>query len=272
MGEFDDEIEVGHADSELAAETGPKASDDAPDSAQVEEPVAADDPSAAIQDQLALDGPDGDSPSEVTADESDASGESPSGAEAPEVDAEPAVALEEASEGEATEETASDSTLADGEAEDDLAAAIAASNEQVGTETTLDDIPPGTSHPMPDEPEVAETVVRYGAPWWPFLVYLGLWVAFAGVAVWQFEQFPPSIVVYEATQYTAFLVAGLALAALGVVLILAVWIGARMSPTRQRRGLFVSAMIKGSVCILIGTVVWWGALLALDYLRLGRLI
>ena len=69
-----------------------------------------------------------------------------------------------------------------------------------------------------------------------------------------------------------FVFAGLALAASGVFLILAVWLGAWLSPTRHKAGLFSSAFIMGAVCILIGMVVWWGTLMALDYLRLGRVI
>ena len=70
---------------------------------------------------------------------------------------------------------------------------------------------------------------------------------FAGVAVWQFEQLPARAVVYESQQYTMFVFGGLALAASGVFLMLAVWLGAWLSPKRHKAGLFSSAFIKGAL-------------------------
>jgi|GEM_PF-1301861 len=158
--------------------------------------------------------------------------------------------------------------------DDEIAAAVAATDEQVAGEDGLDDITPGTTRvDSVEEAQFEEaTNAVYGAPWWPFLVYLGLWVAFAGVAVWQFEQLPQGVVVYEAPQYTYFVFGGLALAVVGVFLIVGVWLAARTSPARHRVGLFSSAFVKGAAMILIGVVVWWGTIMAIDYLRLGRLI
>jgi len=170
-----------------------------------------------------------------------------------------------------TDEPASDDTEVE-LSDDDLAAAIAASSEAVGTDATLDDIAPGTLHTVAEEEPVVDDVVRYGAPWWPFLIYLGLWIALAGVAIWQFQELAAGIVLYETEQYTMLVFGGLVLAAAGVFLILAVWLGARMNPKRHRAGLFTSAFVKGAAFILIGMVVWWGTLMALDYLRLGRMI
>lgn len=156
--------------------------------------------------------------------------------------------------------------------DEDLAAAIAASTEQVGAQGTFDDIAPGTAPAVAAEEIDAEEPTRYGAPWWPFLIYLVLWFAFAGIAVWQLQQLPQDVIAYETQQYTLFVFGGLALAVSGVLLVLAVWLGARISPKRHRKGLFSSALVMGAVAILIGVVVWWGAIMALDYLRLGRLI
>jgi len=156
--------------------------------------------------------------------------------------------------------------------DEDLAAAVEASNEQVGAESTLDDIVPGNAQIVPDGEIASDSQIRYGAPWWPFLIYLALWFVFAGLAVWQFEQLPPAAVLYETKQYTLFVFGGLVLAAAGVLLIIAVWLGVRVTGTRQRTGLFSSAFIKGALAILIGVVVWWGTIMALDYLRLGRFI
>ncbi len=153
--------------------------------------------------------------------------------------------------------------------DDDLAAAVAASEEQVGVESTLDDIVPETAHA-----EIAEVVpelsARYGAPWWPFLVYLGLWFVFAGVGVWQMQKLPTGQVIFEAQLYTWLLYAALGLLAAGPLLILVVWVAARFGSSRHKSGLLSSAMIKGATMTLLGAIVWWGTLIAVDYLRLGR--
>ena len=171
-------------------------------------------------------------------------------------------------------ETSADET-ADSETaitEDDLAAAVAAANEQVGVQSTLDDIAPGTAHAVPEGEMEPDAATKFGAPWWPFLVYLGLWIVFVGVAVWQFQLIPQGVVVYDTQQYMLFVFAGLVLAGTGILVTLGAWIGARMNPARHRAGLFGSALVKGTTVILIGVVVWWGTILALDYLRLGRLL
>ncbi len=188
---------------------------------------------------------------------------SPRSRRAPEPASEPA---------EPTPDADADAEPAEPPSDEDLAAAVEASNEQVGAEGTLDDIAPVNVQVVPDGEIGDASSARYGAPWWPFLIYLGLWIVFAGVAVWQLEQLPATAVLYEARQYTLFVFGGLVLAAAGVVLIVAVWFGTWVTETRQRTGLFSSAFIKGALVILIGVVVWWGTIMALDYLRLGRFI
>ncbi len=154
--------------------------------------------------------------------------------------------------------------------DEDIAAAVAAAAEQVEVEPTLDDIAPGTKQDAPPVSADDDADKRYGAPWWPFAIYLVLWVAFAGVAVWQLEQLPLGSAVYEAEEYALFVFGGLVLAAAGVFLIPTVWLVSRTSAKRHRAGLFTSAFIKGAGAILIGVVLWWGTIVALDYLRLGR--
>jgi len=287
MGEFEDETVAEPAEAEPAAqpqpEPGPEQAEAQVQPADV--PAADDDPIAAIQDGLLFEepaltpaadelvedspAPDAPAPSEfddfVTAAAADITDTAPGAGDTLPA-SEPGSASDIADIAVAPE-------LADAEtSDDDLAAAIAASNEQVGTEATLDDIAPGTTHDVPAEEILSEEALRYGAPWWPFLVYLGLWIAFAGLAVWQFDMLAQGTVLYETQQYTLFVFGGLVLAAAGVILIPAVWLGARLSPKRHRAGLFTSAFIKGAVFVLIGVVVWWGTFMALDYLRLGRLL
>lgn len=273
MGEFEEETAAGPAEGECPAEAEmptdpaeqvdaaePPADDPPADDVAADEPPAedaAEEPAVAIQDQLALvpaDAP-ADAPAEPPAEEPPAedAAEEPPADDAPAADEPPA-------EGDAVP------------SDDDLAAAVAAAGEQVGTEGTLDDIAPGTVHVVADDAVEAEPEARYGVPWWPFLAYLGLWVVFSGVAIWQFQQIPLGSVAYETQQYTMFVFGGLALAVAGVFLTLAVWLVARTSAEHQRAGLFSSAFMKGALVVLIGVVVWWGTIMALDYLRLGRLI
>jgi hypothetical protein len=156
--------------------------------------------------------------------------------------------------------------------DEDIAAAVAAAADQVGTEATLDDIAPATVHANGEAAPPEEIAAKYGAPWWPFLVYLCLWIVFAALAVWKFQQLPAGAPVYEAEQYALFVFGGLVLAGTGVFLIPMVWLVARTSPKRHRAGLFSSAFIKGAAMILLGVVIWWGTIMALDYLRLGRFL
>ncbi|NTU70516.1 MAG: hypothetical protein HGB10_01635 [Coriobacteriia bacterium] len=154
---------------------------------------------------------------------------------------------------------------------DDIAAAVAAADAQVGAESTLDDIAPGSVH-TDDDAEFDDGTRRYGAPWWPYLVYLGLWAILSGVAIWQFEQLPADAVMYETLQYTIFVFAGLALGVIGIFLIVGVWLASRASERRHRAGLLSSAMLKGAIVVFAGVFIWWGTLFVLDYLRFGRLL
>ncbi len=272
MGEFEDDAVSLPADGE-PAEPEIEPDTGAVGDAIAEEPEATPVPTEAIHDQLQLD------PTAVDEASDDSEAEPTPDADAeptPDADAEPAEP-EIAPVPEPASEPAEPTPDADAEpaeppSDEDLAAAVEASNEQVGAEGTLDDIAPVNVQVVPDGEIVDASSARYGAPWWPFLIYLGLWIVFAGVAVWQLEQLPATAVLYEARQYTLFVFGGLVLAAAGVVLIVAVWFSTWVTEARQRTGLFSSAFIKGALVILIGVVVWWVTIMALDYLRLGRFI
>lgn len=159
--------------------------------------------------------------------------------------------------------------------DEDLAAAVAASNESVGDAEII--LPAAAAEPVaaPDVQPIPDAAglptARYGAPWWPYFTYFLIWAAVAGVGVWQFQLLPAGQPIYEAFFYRWFLFAGLVLSALGPVLVLAVWLACRESENRQRRGLFTSALLKGAFFTLLGVIVWWGTLLAVDFLRFGRL-
>jgi len=120
-------------------------------------------------------------------------------------------------------------------------------------------------------PEPTATVGQ--VPWWPFLVYMGAWVVLAAAAVWQLLQLPADQVVYESPAYVMTILGGLIMTAMGPLLILAVWLGTRASRSPQERhGLLTSALMKGALVTLSGAVIWWAALVIIDYLRLGRLL
>lgn len=144
------------------------------------------------------------------------------------------------------------------------------SGEVVASEApeSLDDIPPAP-HPAPAP--VATTPARVTVPWWPFLVYLGLWVILAGLAVWQFLKVPVGQPVYDSRLYGIALAGGLAMTAAGVLLILAVWLSTALAAGATKRGaLFVDSFVRGAVVTFVGVLIWWIALVAVDYLRLGR--
>jgi hypothetical protein len=157
---------------------------------------------------------------------------------------------------------------------DELEAALATANEQIGAESTLDDIAPGQVYEgrddVDEQDEFEISGPRFGAPWWPFLIYLVAWIAFAGLGIWQLTQLPATQVAYETQTYSLFVLGGLIMAAVGPILVLAVWLSSWISSARQSKGLFSSAFIKGAFITLLGVALWWGTFMALDFMRLGR--
>jgi hypothetical protein len=139
---------------------------------------------------------------------------------------------------------------------------------------SFDDIPAAV---VAAEPEVS---LPHGfdasdatVPWWPYLVYLGAWVVLASAAVWQLMQLPTGQVAYESTAYSLTILGGLIMMAVGPLLIFAVWFGTRANHSADNRtGLLTSALLKGALVTLSGAIVWWAALVIVDYLRLGRLL
>lgn len=121
----------------------------------------------------------------------------------------------------------------------------------------------------PEQPAPSADVSRSGVSWWPFLVYLGLWVLFAAVTAWQLLQVPSGAPVYESRVYPYTVLAGLVLTAAGPALILAVWLGS--TSRGGRGGTFVTALGRGAIATVAGVTLWWLVLLGLDAVRLGRL-
>lgn len=153
------------------------------------------------------------------------------------------------------EETADDESAAemgseDGSAEDEP---ISGQNEMVAAGFDADTDRQGT-----------------GVPVWPFLLYMAAWLAFGGSLVWYLRSLPRTLAGFESLLYEPALYAGIALVALGPVVSLTTWLVIRVRGT-ARSGAFAVSLMYGALATLGGVVVWWAALMAADYLRLGRI-
>ncbi len=159
---------------------------------------------------------------------------------------------------------------------DDVTAAIAEAHANVADEGSLDSIAPGTVAQDPDaalQTDAGVSVPQEGSvSWIPFLVYDLIWLIFAGLIIWQFSELPVTRAMYESDLYTLAVLGGAVLAAVGPLLIVAVWMGSWGKVGARKGPLLVSSLIRGSVATLVGVLLWWGALLLLDQLRLGKLL
>jgi hypothetical protein len=106
---------------------------------------------------------------------------------------------------------------------------------------------------------------------WPFVVYALLWVAFIALMVWQLVSLPDGTIVYNASVYAWTVWGGVALVALAPVTVISAWLLARRPGQDANEGVLSVALLRGSVVALVGVVIWWAALAAVDYVRLGRL-
>jgi hypothetical protein len=123
-----------------------------------------------------------------------------------------------------------------------------------------------------DTKDIALPDDRAGIPIWPFLVYIGLWIVFAGLFVWQALQVPAGTALYELNLYGLSILVGLILTALGPLLAIGVWLACWLARPGARSGLFSRSLIIGAVTTLAGVALWLMALGAVDMLRLGRLL
>jgi hypothetical protein len=120
---------------------------------------------------------------------------------------------------------------------------------------------PGRDGVVPIRRSIARTI-------WPFIVYDVLWVGFVVVLTRTFLALPEGVAVFEAAYYQYALWAGLALLALGPLLILIVWL-VLGGQEPESAGTGTTVLVAGSVATLIGAVMWWGSLMVVDYIRLG---
>lgn len=147
----------------------------------------------------------------------------------------------------------------------------------------FDDIAPGTVAAAAQGESVeteagaeAEALLDVTAPraavsWWPFVVYVVVWVLGAAYAVWQLQQLPAGQAAYETAFYSTATLIGLGLLGVGPVLLLVVWFASWVGREGSRVGLlFISALLKGAAATLLGAIIWIAALAIIDYLRLGH--
>ena len=143
--------------------------------------------------------------------------------------------------------------------------------------SSLDEIEPGTviqADAESAEAASAQLAVDSGSvPTWPFAVYVLVWLIAAGVGVWEFLQVPAGLAIFNNSMYATSIMAGIGLLILGPVLLLIVWAVTFFTRENARGGsLFVSAFIKGASATLLGAIIWMGALMLIDFLRVGRLL
>lgn len=165
----------------------------------------------------------------------------------------------------AAADTAADS-MPDALAED----AVAAAPEDAAPVETVPavDAPVDAVAEAPDAALVE--AVSGGLTWIPFAVYLGLWVVLAGLSAYLLYDATPDSPARWMPVYEPLLWSGVGLSVLGPFLSLAVWLVARARrPRSQRRGLFASAMSRGSLVAFFGVVLWLGTLFVLELLASG---
>lgn len=193
---------------------------------------------------------------------------------------EPEAVLETATE-DATEEAAAEAPEADAddvpevvpdetEAASGEAEATAAEPEAVAEETEAAAEEPEAA-PAEEAEEVPVPSVTAGIPAWPFLVYVGVWAVYSASAVTLLFSNPATSPV-ESIYYGPLLLGGLALAVLGPLLALVVWLRVRArTPEHLRHGLFIISLVRGAAATFAGVALWVVGLIMLDALRLGWL-
>jgi hypothetical protein len=139
-------------------------------------------------------------------------------------------------------------------------------------------LPELESEPQPEpapEPQSAAQAIapqtQASVPWWPFAVYLAVWVGGLGAAGWLFWQASPEGIFYGSLHYAYMVFAGLVLTLMGPALAVLVWLVSWLSAERGRRaGLLSASLSRGALVTFIGVALWWGMLVLVDAARLGR--
>ena len=116
-----------------------------------------------------------------------------------------------------------------------------------------------------------QTGTHPSVPWWPFLLYLAVWIGSALAAGWQLSHAAGGGILYGSAQYAYTVIAGLLLTLFGPAVTFLVWLVSWLSAKRgQRSGLLSSALVRGGLVTFAGVALWWGMLVFVDATRLGR--
>lgn len=155
-------------------------------------------------------------------------------------------------------------------ASENITASDAPVGEQLPPVAAEREVVPADPEPASTQPAPPASVDPVSA--WPFVAYVVAWAAFAGVVVWQLLGVPADQAVFEARVYPLTVFGGMALTFAGPLLVVASWISSFKTPSAGKGAVFVSALLKGGVSMLVGVSLWWLALVVVDQLRLGRIL
>ncbi len=135
------------------------------------------------------------------------------------------------------------------------------------------DVASGHTVPEPDVVEALAVDAPGGISGAPFLVYLALWVILCVAAVFLLRPAALDGGARWAPEYLYAIYAGIVMTGAGPLLSLVVWlvVRSRREPD-ERRGLFVSALVKGAATTFTGAVLWIVALYVLDLFASGALV
>jgi hypothetical protein len=151
---------------------------------------------------------------------------------------------------------------AEGEAATEATEAVGAEEEAIPRMESAE--PQGA-----DDTPVAP-VSKARIPWWPYLVYFAAWLGVVGAAFYVISYEPEALPAFQQDDYPYILLAGLTLTVMGPLLSFVVWLVKWLrTPKGERGGLLTAALVKGALVTFLGVLVWWGAMVMLDALRLG---
>jgi len=130
------------------------------------------------------------------------------------------------------------------------------------------------AEPVPEAPDaILVEGVSGGLTWIPFAAYMGLWVALSALSAFFLSGASPETPARWMPEYVPLLWSGVALTVFGPIMSLAVWLVARARrPRDERRGLFASAVTRGSLTAFFGVVLWLGTLFVLELLASGWML
>jgi len=158
---------------------------------------------------------------------------------------------------------------ASGQATGEEAAVLPDASGQVQTQAEAD-TPQQTQSIDTALPDVAPGPRAPRVPWWPFVIYLAAWVGLVAASILALSYEAEALPAIQQEPYPYLILGGLVLTVLGPVSAITVWLVVWKRAGKGRRaGLLTSALVRGAGVTLVGVLMWWGTLVAVDALRLG---